>query len=76
MEMTLFDLLSRQPDQGLCREVLVTALGHDWLHYDVRRLEKLVSRLRQRWLTETGQPLPLKTLHRYGYCFGTEIHRV
>ena len=44
MEMTLFDLLFRQPDQELCREVLVTALGHDWLHYDVRRLEKLVSR--------------------------------
>ena len=76
MEMTLFDLLSREPDQRLCRQALVTALGQDWLDYDVRRLEKLVSRLRQRWLTETGQPLPLKTVHRYGYSFGAEIHRV
>jgi two-component system, OmpR family, response regulator len=76
LEMMLFDLLSRQPDQRLCRQALVTALGHDWLDYDVRRLEKLVSRLRQRWLAEMGQALPLKTVHRYGYSFGAEIHRV
>jgi two-component system, OmpR family, response regulator len=76
LEMVLFDLLSRQPDQRLSRQILVTALGHHWMDYDVRRLEKLVSRLRQRWKVETGQLLPLKTVHRYGYSFGAEIHRV
>lgn len=76
MEMILFDLLSRQADQKVSRQTLVTALGYDWMDYDVRRLEKLVSRLRQRWLAETGQTLPLKTLHRYGYGFGAEIHRI
>lgn len=75
MEMTLFDLLSRNPGETVTRQALVVALGYDWLDYDVRRLEQLVSRLRRRWEAETGQPLPLKTVHRFGYSFGADLHR-
>lgn len=76
MEMTLFDLLSSNPGEAVTRQALVAALGHDWLDYDVRRLEQLVSRLRRRWEAETGQSLPLKTVHRFGYRFGVDLYRV
>ena len=76
MEMTLFDLLSRSPRETVTRQGLAAALGYDWLDYDVRRMEKGVSRLRQRWEAETGQPLPLKTVHRLGYSFGASLCRV
>lgn len=76
MEMTLFDLLSSKPGETATRQVLAAALGYDWLEYDVRRLEQLVSRLRRRWKAETGQPLPLKTVHRFGYSFGADLYRV
>ena len=75
MEMTLFDLLAREPGETVTRQALVAALGYKWLGYDVRRLEQLVSRLRRRWEAETGQPLPLKTVHRFGYSFGADLHR-
>lgn len=75
MEMTLFDLLSSNRGETVTRQALVVALGYDWLGYDVRRLEQLVSRLRRRWEAETGQPLPLKTVHRFGYSFGAALHR-
>ncbi|MBS1224223.1 MAG: DNA-binding response regulator [Proteobacteria bacterium] len=76
MEMTLFDLLSRNPGKTVIRQALVAALGYNWLDYDVRRLEQLISRLRRRWEAETGQSLPLKTVHRFGYSFGADLHRV
>lgn len=75
MEMTLFDLLSSNRGETVTRQALVVALGYDWLDYDVRRLEQLVSRLRRRWEAETGQPLPLKTVHRFGYSFSADLNR-
>ncbi|MDS4058087.1 MAG: response regulator transcription factor [Candidatus Contendobacter sp.] len=75
MEMTLFELLSSNPGETVSRQALVAAWGYHWLDYDVRRLEQLVSRLRRRWEAETGQPLPLKTVHRFGYSFSADLNR-
>lgn len=75
-EATLLDLLATHPQRMVSRRELVEALGYDWLNYDLRRLDKLVSRFRSRWLAESGQELPLKTEYGQGYRFGTLLQRL
>ena len=75
-EMTLFNLLCDHPGDVVTQRALVEALGFDWLDYDRRRLDKLVSRLRHRWQEESGQELPLRTEYRHGYSFGALIQRL
>lgn len=75
-EMTLFNLLCDHPGEVVTQRTLVEALGFDWLDYDRRRLDKLVSRLRHRWQEESGQELPLRTEYRHGYSFGAPIQRL
>ena len=75
-EATLLDLLATHPQRMVSRRELVEALGYDWLSYDLRRLDKLVSRFRSRWLAESGQELPLKTEYGQGFRFGTVIQRL
>lgn len=68
-EAALMGLVARSSGGAVHRRQIVEALGHSWSTYDMRRLDTLVSRLRSRWQQETGQELPLKTLHREGYTF-------
>ena len=75
-EMTLFNLLCGHPGEVVTQRTLVEALGFDWLDYDRRRLDKLVSRLRHRWQEESGEELPLRTEYRHGYSFGALIQRL
>jgi len=75
-EMTLFNLFCAHPGQIVSQRSLVEALGHDWMDYDRRRLDKLLSRLRHRWLLECGQELPLRTEHRHGYSFAATIQPI
>ena len=73
-EMTLLTLLTTLPPGGFIdRRSVVEALGQNWLDYDLRRLDTLVSRLRHRWKEESGQILPLRTEHRKGYSFGDTL---
>lgn len=72
-ESRLLELLAQNASQPVSRRQIVEALGYDWLTYDERRLEALVSRLRQRWRSEAGTELPLKTAHREGYSFTAPI---
>lgn len=58
------------------RRHIVEALGGDWASYDLRRLDTMVSRLRTRWRQQTGEELPLRTLHREGYTFGAAVSRL
>ena len=58
------------------RRQIVEALGGDWASYDLRRLDTMVSRLRTRWRLQTGEELPLRTLHREGYTFGAAVSRL
>jgi DNA-binding response OmpR family regulator len=68
-EAVLVGLLAQAGGNPVARRHIVEALGQEWLAYDLRRLDTLVSRLRARWLRKTGRELPLRTLHREGYEF-------
>ncbi|KDB06002.1 two component transcriptional regulator, winged helix family [Burkholderia sp. lig30] len=72
-ESRLLELLARHPTQPVSRRQIVESLGYEWLDYDERRLETMVSRLRQRWRDESGTELPLKTAHRLGYAFAEPL---
>ena len=73
LEMSLCQLFAKQPGQTVTRRQIAEAFGHDWLDFDQRRLDTLVSRLRQRWRASADFELPLKTEHREGYSFASLI---
>ncbi|WP_446902515.1 response regulator transcription factor [Burkholderia sp. YIM B11467] len=72
-EIGLLALLARHPSEAVSRRQIAEAFGFDWVDYDERRLETMVSRLRQRWRGESGSELPLKTVHRTGYAFAAPL---
>ncbi|AOY90835.1 DNA-binding response regulator [Cupriavidus sp. USMAA2-4] len=72
-EGSLLELLARHPGQPASRREIVESFGEDWRHYDERRLETLVSRLRQRWRGETASELPLRAAHGVGYVFAASL---
>lgn len=72
-ETVLLELLAGHSGQVISRRLIVQAFSYDWLDYDQRRLDTLVSRLRRRWKSTTGTELPLKTEHREGYSFTAPI---
>ncbi|MDF3882530.1 response regulator transcription factor [Cupriavidus basilensis] len=72
-ESKLLEMLARNPAQPVNRRQIAEGFGFDWLSYDERRLETMVSRLRQRWRSESGTELPLRTAHRKGYTFTAPI---
>ena len=51
------------------RKAIVEALGHDFLHYDQRRLDTQMRRLRRKVEDDCGQQLPISTLRNVGYRF-------
>lgn len=72
-ELKLFELLATQSGQTVSRRTIAAAFGSDWLDYDERRLEQLVSRLRRRWRENCAEPLPFRTEHGKGYSFCADI---
>lgn len=72
-EIGLLALLARHPSKAVSRRQIAEDFGFDWVDYDERRLETLISRLRQRWRREAGFELPLKTVHRTGYTFAAPL---
>jgi DNA-binding response OmpR family regulator len=73
LEMTLMRALAEQRDGAVSRRSIVSAMGHDWLDYDQRRLDTLISRLRRRWRDKTGFRLPLETDRGEGYRFSAPV---
>jgi DNA-binding response OmpR family regulator len=65
--------LTRSSGQAVPREELALCLGHEPAHYDFRRLEVLVRRLRNKARETWETPLPLETAHRQGYAFTANI---
>jgi DNA-binding response OmpR family regulator len=49
------------------RQTIVDAMGFAPEHYDYRRLDTFVSRLRNKVMSVTGQQLPMKTVTAVGY---------
>lgn len=73
LEMTLLKLLASNAGKIVPRPSIAKAFGSEWLDYDERHLDQLVSRLRKRWQSRTGEPLPLRTEHGRGYSFCTDV---
>lgn len=73
-EWRLMEVLSDKPHQSVSRRDIVTALGYNWLDYDERRLDQLISRFRRRWYAKTLTELPLQTDHGLGYRLSVVLH--
>lgn len=68
-ELVILTALARRVGAPVTRDELATALGHNPMFYDPRRLEILVRRLRGKGNDTLGYPLPLETVHAQGYAF-------
>lgn len=55
------------------REAIVKALGEDWFHYDQRRLDTQMRRLRRKVEEACGMTLPITTLRSVGFRFYAPI---
>lgn len=75
-EMMLIELLARNAGEVVSRKAIAAAFGVDWLQFDERRLDQIVSRLRRRWLKNSGAELPFRTEHGKGFIFSAEIDLV
>jgi DNA-binding response OmpR family regulator len=69
VEACILATLARAPLRQANRRELIEALGEDWLLYDERRLEAVMSRLRRKIAEATGAQAPLRTLRGFGYGF-------
>ncbi|MGN6827495.1 response regulator transcription factor [Paucibacter sp. M5-1] len=69
VEACILATLARAPLRRASRRELVEALGEDWLLYDERRIETVLSRLRRKIAVATGAEAPLRTLRGFGYAF-------
>jgi len=57
----------------VCRKTLINALGHNIMHYDERRLEALISRLRRKLLACVAEDFPIRGVKGRGYLFGVNL---
>jgi len=62
--------------QLLSRKTLIEAMGHKFLHYDERRLEALISRLRRKLTPYTSKTSPIRCVKGRGYLFGVMLQIV
>ena len=65
-EFDLLALIVRRGSRMASRREVAEALGWDWLSFDQRRLDTLISRLRRRCREECGHELPIRTEHARG----------
>lgn len=66
-EFVFLEQLARTPNVPVRRQAIVASLGHAPEHYDYRRLDTFVSRLRSKIASATGEQLPMKTVTSVGY---------
>lgn len=72
-EARLLRRFALSPGQPVDRDDLIKQLGCNPEHYDMRRLESLVRRLRSKATKQLEHPLPLTTVQKQGYAFTAEI---
>lgn len=75
-EHAVLQRLAQSSGHAVSREDLAASLGHNPEHYDYRRLEILIRRLRNKARDSLDIPLPLDTAHRQGYAFTATIQVV
>lgn len=66
-EACLMKELFCRPDKIASRRSLITALGADFLAYDDRRIEVVMSRLRKKVELAAGVRAPIKSVRNVGY---------
>ena len=71
-ETRLLHILVNAAGSPVDRRNIVVELGHDLAYYDMRRLDVMVSRLRQK-VQQAGGELPLKTVHSVGYALSGDF---
>ena len=72
-EFLLLRLLGSQPHKTFDRRAIATAFDADFIDYDQRRLDTLISRLRHKVLDQTQLELPLHTAHGAGYVLDGRV---
>lgn len=76
LERAFLEGVTGTPGAPVARAALVSALGHDPSHYDPRRMEVLVRRLRRKVEQALGTELPVETVHGRGYAFIAPVRQV
>ena len=73
-ERMLLQRMAESPGHTVSREDLAVSLGNNPDHYDYRRLEMMIRRLRQKADEFFKVPFPLETAHGKGYAFTAQIN--
>jgi len=68
-EFNLIKTLIHHANTILKREMIIEKLGLDLEHYDVRRLDTLVCRLRAKLRNEAAEDIPIHTFSKVGYAW-------
>ena len=66
-------MLAQCPGAAVTKNDIVIALGQQPATYDMRRMEILIRRLRNKAREHLGTELPLETAHRLGYAFTAPV---
>ena len=69
----MIQMLAQSPGAAVSKNDIVLALGHQPASYDMRRMEILIRRLRNKAKEQLGTELPLETAHRLGYAFTAPV---
>lgn len=76
LECSILGALADARGHKASRRSLIEALGADFLAYDERRLEALISRLRRKLAEGDGGETPLRAVRGQGYAFAAPLRRV
>jgi DNA-binding response OmpR family regulator len=68
--------VARASEGLLSRKMLIEAMGHDFLYYDERRLEALISRLRRKLAPYTQDGFLIRAIKGRGYLFGVNLQEM
>lgn len=68
-ETAFLSRLAGAPGEAVPRNDLIKAMGYRIDYYEQRRLDTFVSRLRKKVAASCGTPLPLRSIHAFGYAF-------
>ena len=72
-ELVVLSATASQPGEVVSRDQLVRLLGEDPVHYDWRRLEILIRRMRNKVSDAVGYDLPFETIRGQGYAFTAPV---
>ena len=72
-EARVIQMLAQCPGAAVTKNDIVIALGQQPATYDMRRMEILIRRLRNKAREHLGTELPLETAHRLGYAFTAPV---